>query len=370
MTIEDLALQMTSGVGVKGAVHLLEHFGNARRIFAASFDELVETTRLRPDVARNIIARKSFAAAEKELEFCRRHNIIPIASTDPEYPTLLREIPDYPVVIYLQGNPAALSKRCLSMVGTRDATPYGLHMCHSLVSQLAERVSDLCIVSGLAFGIDIASHRAALETGSLTVAVLPCPLPEVTPMQHTAVAREILARDGALVTEFHSQTPQKGAGYLARNRIIAALSAGCVIAESPAVSGSLTTANYADSYHRTVMALPGRATDRFSAGTNGLIRNRQAQMVLSAEDIIREMMWDLESIATKANVTPATSQLTSEEAKLLGCFTHNDPFSVEELSASSRLNAGELAVLLVGLELAGAIRQLPGNRYMRIVEIV
>ncbi len=370
MTVEDLALQMTSGVGVKGAVHLLEHFGNAHRIFAASFEELVEAAHLRPDVARNIVARKAFTAAEKELAFCRRHNITPIASTDPEYPTLLREIPDYPAVIYLQGDPSVLSKRCLSMVGTRDATPYGLHMCNSLVGRLTELVSDLCIVSGLAFGIDIASHRAALDAHCPTVAVLPCSLPEVVPTQHTAVAREILARGGALVTEFHSQMPQKGAGYLARNRIIAALSAGCVVVESPAIGGSLTTANYADSYHRTVMALPGRATDRFSAGTNGLIRNRQAQMVLSADDIVREMMWDLEPAPTKPAALSATAQLTADEAKLLGCFTHNDPFTVEELSASSGLHVGELAALLIGLELAGTIRQLPGNRYMRIVEII
>ena len=370
MVIEDIALQMTAGIGTKGAVHLLEHFGSAQRIFAASLDELVESARLRPDVAHNIVARKSFAAAEKEFAFCRRHDIIPIASTDPEYPTLLREIPDYPAVIYLQGDPSVLSKRTLSMVGTRDATPYGLHMCNALVGRLAEQVSDLCIVSGLAFGIDIASHRAALEADCLTVAVLPCSLPNIVPTQHTAVAREILARGGALVAEFHSQTPQKGAGYLARNRIIAALSAGCVIVESPAVSGSLTTAKYADGYHRTVMAVSGRATDRFSAGTNGLIRNRQAQMVLSAEDIMHEMMWDLDPAPAKRNSAPATSQLTAEDAKLLGCFTHNDPFSVEELSAASGLNMGELAVLLIGLELSGAIRQLPGNQYMRIIELV
>lgn len=119
------------------------------------------------------------------------------------------------------------------MVGTRNATPYGQTMCNRLVEGLAAQVPGLCIVSGLAFGIDVAAHRAALAAGVPTVAVLANPLPEVTPAQHTAVARDILDHGGALVTELHSQTRQNGTAYIARNRIIAGLSAGCIVVESP-----------------------------------------------------------------------------------------------------------------------------------------
>ena len=130
MTIEDIALQMTPGIGVKGAVHLLGVFGSARDIFAAAPDELAGEAGLREEIAREIVRRRGFAAAEKELEHCRRNGIAAIASTDPEYPPLLREIPDYPHVLYIKGDTAALSARCLSMVGTRNATPYGQTMCN------------------------------------------------------------------------------------------------------------------------------------------------------------------------------------------------------------------------------------------------
>ena len=348
MTIEDIALQMTPGIGIKGAVHLLELFGDARSIFAATADELVTKAGLRPDTAQQIVRRKGFPAAEKELAHCRRNNIAAVASTDPEYPALLREIPDYPHVIYIKGCVEALSARCISIVGTREATPYGQTACNRLVEGLAERIPGLSVVSGLAFGIDVAAHRAALAAGVPTVAVVANPLPGVTPAQHTDVARDILARGGALVTELHSQSKQNGNFYLARNRIIAGLSAGCIVVESPDSGGSLFTAHCADSYDRTVMAVPGRITDRASAGTNHLIRNRKAQNPATLR------------------AKPPTPELTPDEAGLLGCFRTDDPLSVEALGELTGLNPGELATLLVGLELAGAVRQLPGNRYMKL----
>ena len=365
MTLEDIALQMTPGIGVKGAVHLLEHFGSAARIFAASADELTEGAGLRPDIARQLLQHKAFAAAEREIAYCRRHGIAVVASTDSGYPPLLRETPDYPAVLYIKGNAEALTARCLTLVGTRRATPYGQAMCDRLVGELAERVPGLCIVSGLAFGIDIAAHRAALTAGIPTVAVLANALPEVTPAQHTAIARDIVEHGGALVTELHSQTRQNGSFYVARNRIIAALSAGCIVVESPDSGGSLLTAHCADSYDRTLMAVPGRATDPMSSGTHHLIRNRKAQLVMTADDVIRELMWDLGTDPATLRPKPATPELTRDEAGLLTCFRTDDPLSSETLGELTGLDPGELASLLIGLELAGAIRQLPGNRYMK-----
>ena len=365
MTIEDIALQMTPGIGIKGAVHLLELFGDARSIFAATADELVAKAGLRPDTAQQIVRRKGFPAAEKELAHCRRNDIAAVASTDPEYPALLREIPDYPHVIYIKGCVEALSARCISIVGTREATPYGQTACNRLVEGLAERIPGLSVVSGLAFGIDVAAHRAALAAGVRTVAVLANPLPGVMPAQHTAVARDILDHGGALGTELHSQTRQNGTAYLARNRIIAGLGAGCVVVESPDSGGSLATAHCADGYDRSVMAVPGRATDGMSSGTNHLIRNRKAQLVMTADDIVRELMWDLGPEPAAFREKPSTPELTPDEAGLLGCFRTDDPLAVETLAELSGLEPGELAALLVGLELAGAVRQLPGNRYMK-----
>lgn len=368
MTIEDIALVMTPGIGVKGAVHLLETFGGAQQIFAASSDELIERAALRPDLARQIIKRTGFAGAEREAAYCRRHDLTALASTDAQYPALVRQIPDYPHVLYIRGNPTALAMRCVSIVGTREATPYGQLMCNRLVEGLAEKVPGLCIVSGLAFGIDAAAHRAALAAGVPTVGVLANPLPDVTPAQHTPIAREMIERGGALVSELHSQSKQTGNFYLARNRIIAALSAGTVVIESPDSGGSLFTAHCADGYDRTVMAVPGRATDRASSGANHLIRNRKAQMVLTASDIVEEMRWELNLHDGEVRPAPATPNLTPDEEGLLRCFRTDDPLPLGTLGELTGLNPGELATLLVGLELAGAVRQLPGNRYMKLID--
>lgn len=366
MILEDIALTMTPGIGVKGAVHLLGLFGDAGRIFAASSDELTREGGLRPETARQLLHRKAFAIAEKEIAYCLRHGIRAVASTDPDYPALLREIPDYPHVIYTKGNVEALHARCISIVGTRSATAnYGIPICNRIVTGLAERVPNLCIVSGLAFGIDTAAHRAALVAGARTVAVLANPLPGVTPVEHLYVANDILAHGGALVTELHSQSKQNGNFYLARNRIIAALSAGTVVVESKPTGGSLVTANLADGYHRTVMAVPGRVGDPMSAGTNHLIRTRKAQMVRSAGDIIEELMWDVQLEDIRERPKPAAVELTPDEVKLLARFPETDPVGVEALGELSGLDAGMLATLLIGLELSGAVRQLPGNLYVK-----
>lgn len=368
MTIEDLALQFTPRLGVKGVVHLLEVFGDARSIFAASREELIRRAELHAAVADELVRRTGFAAATQELSHCHRHAIRPLCSTETEYPSLLREIPDYPHVLYVQGDPAALSGHLLAVVGTRTASPYGMEQCRRIIAELSERVSDLVIVSGLAYGIDAMAHRAALEHGLRTVAVVANPLPEVTPVQHTRLADEILEGGGAIVTELHSQTKQKGVYFLARNRLIAGLSAGTLLIESPAGGGSLNTASHADAYHRTLMALPGRPTDRQAQGTNHLIRSHKAQLVTSADDILEELMWDFGEDPRHFAPPPATEQLTKDEAGLLGCFRTSDPRSIEELREVTGMEAGELTALLIGLELAGKVRLVPGNRYMKLCD--
>ena len=365
MTVEDIALTMTPGIGLKGTAHLLEVFGDAQSVFATTPADLRHEAQLREDLIAKVTGKAGFAAAERELKHCLRHNIRPIASTDPEYPQLLRDTPDFPHVLYIKGRVEVLQSRCLAMVGTREATPYGQIMCNRLVEELGKKIPALAIVSGLAFGIDVAAHRAALAYDVPTVAVLPNPLPDVMPTQHTDVARDILEHGGVLVTEEHSQTKQKGRSYLSRNRIIAGLCAGTLVVESPEQGGSLVTAQLADGYNRTVMALPGRANDKSSRGTNHLIKTRKAQIVLSAQDIIEELMWDMiPDVAVRAQTAPE-SRLTADEEHILTLFRSSDPVSTEQLVVESGEDIGRLATLLVGLELSGAIIQLPGNRYMR-----
>lgn len=217
MDIFDIALTMTPGLGVRGAVHLLEHFGTAVRIFSASQEELVAGAHLREDVARRIVRREALRQAEREADYCRRHAIKAVASTDPDYPQPMRLTPDYPHVIYVRGSVGALSCRTLSMVGTREITPTGQRMCQMLVEGLCSRLGDLSVVSGLAYGVDAACHRAALAYGAKTVAVVANALPDVTPAPHRRLAEDIVSSGGAIVSELHSQTRQNGSYFLARN---------------------------------------------------------------------------------------------------------------------------------------------------------
>lgn len=363
--LEDIALTMTPGIGAKGAVHLLEVFGSARAIFEAGEEELIRRAELNPRLAEGLLKRVAFRDAEREIRHCERHAIQIIASTDPGYPRLLRETPDYPHVLYFKGNAEVLRQPALAVVGTRQATHYGQTVTVRLIKHLAERKKDLTIVSGLAYGIDGWAHRAAIGGGLKTIAVVANALPAITPADHTGLAREIVEEGGVVLTELHSQTKQNGRLYPSRNRIIAGIAAGCLVIESGAHGGSLDTAQRADGYHRTLMAVPGRITDPNSAGTNHLIAKQLARPIFSGEDILRELMWDLDCPPILPKEKPRTPDLTEDEEGLLGCFRTSDPLTTDELIELTGLDTSYLTILLMGLELSGFIRQLPGNRFVK-----
>jgi DNA processing protein len=271
---------------------------------------------------------------------------------------------DPPHVLYVRGDVGALSLRCVSMVGTRQISTYGQTMCDRLVRQLSERVPDLCIVSGLAFGIDVHCHRAALRYGVPTVAVVANTLPEVTPAQHADIARDIVAHGGAIVSECNTRSKQTGDFYLARNRIIAGLSEGTVVVEAPHESGAISTAEFAGGSGRTVMAVPGRATDDVAFGTNNLIKSERAAMVCSGEDIVRALAWDLYVPEVGPRPKTAPPGLSADAAGLLGCFRSGNAASVDELGELTALPYTRLAPLLLELEFAGKVSRLPGGSYI------
>ncbi len=369
--LNDIALTLIPGLGTKGTIRLLEVFSTADKIFQASFEELVHFAKLNPTVAQAIVGRTTFAQAQRELEHCRRHSITPIASTDELYPPLLLDTPDYPHVLYVMGNPSALLGRNVSVVGTRRISSYGDRMCYDMVRELSLKVPNLSIISGLAFGVDSSAHRAALHNGVPTVAVLANSLPSITPPQHSSLARDIIDRGGAIVSEYHSQTKQNGKLYIARNRIVAALSGVTVVVESPLAGGSMATAAIANSYNRLVMALPGRLIDTTSAGCNMLIRNNQAQIFLSADGLVREMMWDSLAPTDRVVATSLAADLAPELNAILSLFgSSSDPLSLEDLLSLSGLPTSELSIKLMELELQGVIRLLPGNRYERLDVVV
>lgn len=366
MVIEDLALLFIRGLGSRGIVHLIDHFGSAEAIFRAPIGALTNEANLRKDVAERIVASEGMAEAKREIEYCRKHHICALAATDDEYPETLRETSDRPHVLFVKGNVEALHMRTLSMVGTREATPTGIHATDKIIESLAAQIPDLCIVSGLAYGIDSASHRSALTHNATTIAVVAETLPNVSPAPNRNLAEEIVRKGGAIVSELHSQSKQNGQLFIARNRIIAGLGLGTVVVESPASGGSLATADIADSYGRTVMALPGRITDTQSFGSNNLIRSGKARMILTANDIIEDLGWSVTQHIEEVCEASPLDGLTPTEQLIYKAFDNATTLDWAGLTTATGLTMGELAMTLMDLELKGAVRCLPGKRYERI----
>ena len=369
MQIEDIALTFIPRLGVRGITHLLDRFGSAAAVFAADAATLCREAELHESVARRIAAREGFREAERELDYCRRHGIRPIASTDSDYPQMmLRGTDDYPHVVYVQGDAAALNRRTLSMVGTRRCSPAGEGECLRIVEGLAARIPDLTVVSGLAFGVDSHSHRAAMACGVPTVAVIPEVLPDIYPTTHRAMADDILARGGVLLTELNSATRRNPSLYLIpRNRIIAAAGEGLLVVESPLKGGSLVTAALADSYNRTVMALPGRPADGRSAGCNALIRRNVAQLVCTADDIIDSMGWTTARPALTSGPdesgTIDTSQMSSDERRIVTILADGEELDPDTIAARAAMDIGSVLSTLMILEINGSVRALPGTLY-------
>lgn len=363
MNIDDIALTLERGLGPKRLVPLLEEFGGATAVYNAPAAELVRRGGLSEKLAGQIARREFHRQAEAEAKYLKKHGLRALASTDSDYPPLMREMNDYPHVVYIRGEAGALNLRCVSIVGTRRISTYGQAMCDRLVRELAERVPGLCIVSGLAFGVDVHCHRAALRYGVPTVAVIAGTLPEVTPAQHTDIARDIVAHGGAIVSECNSGSKQTGDFYLSRNRIVAGLSEGTVVVEAPHGSGALSTADFAFGYNRILAAVPGRATDDAAFGSNNLIKSDRAAMVCSGEDVVRALAWDLYVPEVGAKLAKEAVGISADAKGLLGCFQSGNPVPVDALAELTALDHTALAPILLELEFAGKVRRLPGGMY-------
>ena len=368
MTIEDIALLYVQGLGARGAAHLVDHYGSAEAVYSASVGSLVADMGLRKDIAEGIVNGEGITMAKREVEYCRKHGICMVAATDREYPAPLRETLDRPHVLFIKGDLEALSRPTLSMVGTREMSPSGQHITNRRIGDLASEVDNFTLVSGIAYGIDATVHRAAIAHKVPSVAVLANALPEVNPTPHRQLAEDILKNGGALISELTSQSRQNGKHFIARNRIIAGLSMGVVVVESQASGGSLSTAALADGYGRTVMAVPGRITDATSFGTNNLIRTGMARLILTAQDIISDMDWERYRKREKACLKEevVAQGLDANEMVVFEQFNSAEQLDIQQLMSATGLTIGQLMMTLMGLELKGVIRTLPGQRYERI----
>jgi len=352
---------MVPAIGPVTARKLIEKIGSAREIFKEKRETLQKIQGIGPRMAQSFNTFDLLLQAEKELKFLKRHHISALYYQDPGYPERLKQCADAPILLYVRGNEGLNPSRSISVVGTRKASTYGKDLCRAIVLGLCSQLEDLVIVSGLAFGIDVMAHRAALEGGIPTVAVLGHGLSTIYPHAHRETARKII-QQGALVTDFHSGMGPERNNFLRRNRIIAGMADATLVVESAAAGGSLITANMANSYDRDVLAVPGRTVDQRSRGCNKLIRNQVAALVESAEDVLHHLNWDRNTIQEESPISPDT-RFTCEEKKLMELIQRHHPVDPGDLSIHSGLPIHVVLSLLTEMELKQWIAVEPGNLY-------
>lgn len=367
-----LALGHVDGLGVRGAHKLVEHFGSPAAAYHASLTEL-ESCGLSPHVAQTIFGQAGLKEAEKEIEGAVKLGCELLTPTSPEYPALLKEIPDPPLALYVRGDTQVLSRHTVAMVGTRRPSAYGLQVARRLARDLAER--QLVIASGLARGIDSAGHHGALEASGKTVAILGSGIDVIYPRENKRLAEKIVA-SGAVLSELPLGTAPTPENFPIRNRIISGLALGVIIVEAAEYSGSLITARLAVEQNREVFAVPGNITSAQSFGPNHLIK-QGAKLVDEWMDVVEEFPAEIRMqllppvLASEgAMATPETASLfeqslTADQKAVFEVLRVDEAMFVDSIAGSVALSPPRVLAALLELEMSGLIRQMPGKNFIR-----
>jgi DNA processing protein len=359
--VHKIALGMIPGVGDITARKLVSYAGSIDAIFSESFRALKKIPGIGESIAGNIARKEYLSLAEKEAEYVSRQNVRVFFYMDEDYPFRLRQCDDAPVTFYFLGKADLNASHIISVVGTRNATQRGKEMCQKIVAGLARHFPALIVVSGLAYGIDIAAHKAAIANDLCTIGVLGHGLKTIYPSAHAGIARS-MQKKGGLLTDFTSQEAPDRNNFIKRNRIIAGLSDATIIVESGIKGGALITADIASSYNRDVMAVPGRSDDEWSSGCNALIKYNKAALVECAEDI--EFMLDWKPSGTPEPVQKVLfDDMTENEKKIFGALKMNGDLTADQIAILLSFPVYKLSSILLQMELAGLIIPCPGNVY-------
>lgn len=368
--IAAIALTKLKGLSLLNARTMLEAMGSASEVFAHRKD----IVRMIPDASQRLVsafadADEAMKIAEEEVEFIEKKRLKVFTLQDEDYPQRLRECEDAPLVLYGCGNVNLNSQRIISVVGTRKCSEYGREVCNNFIADLKRYYPDTLIVSGLAYGIDVCAHRAALDNGMTTVGVLAHGLDTIYPSMHRQIAADMVHQQGGLLTEYTTHTtPEKG-NFVRRNRIVAGLCDACIVVESSERGGSLITAELAMEYNRDVFAFPGRVYDEYSRGCNNLIRRQQATLLTCAADLLDAMGW--ENPLKKASKPEAIQQelfpdLTDEERALVNTLKSVDDKHINQIAIDANIPYSRASMILFDLEMKGVVKALGGARYKLI----
>lgn len=357
-----MAFAALKGINSALAQEILDRTGSEEAFFNASASQLGAMLGYGIKILDDTYRAQLLEKAAREADFVAAHNIATLYFTESDYPARLTDCEDSPLMLYGAGRCGLNDRLSVGIVGTRHATPYGLDFTERLVRGLAESLEEPpVIVSGLAFGIDIAAHRAALKYGLPTVAVLAHGLNTIYPAQHRQTAAQIVRSGGMLLTDYTSADAVHKGNFIARNRIVAGMCDCLVVAESAEKGGALITARLAADYNRDVFALPGRTSDRYSAGCNHLIATSTAALVTGADDLIAAMGWKKKE--TQSVQKELFESLSEEEQAVVDYLTLHGDAQINQLTVALNQSAGKLMGLLIDMEFKGLVIAFPGARY-------
>jgi len=347
------------GIGVVRAKKLIEHFGGVEKVLQADAKAWAEVDKIGAKTASGMML-PDYDYADKQLEKMLKFGAQVVGLWDEDYPALLKEIYDPPLVLFYEGTLEALKRDCFAIVGTRTPSQYGIALTKSLSGGLAQR--GFCIVSGMARGIDSEAHKAAMAAEGTTAAVLGCGIDVVYPQENSKL-KKLIAEKGIVLSEFPMGTSPEGQNFPRRNRIISGLSVGTLVAEAGLKSGALITAAYAADQNREVFALPGDVTRTTSQGCNRLIKTQTAALASCADDI-------LEALGKTAQVgKTVTSTKPEPELKGTPLIIYNilslEPIYIDDLAQKMNLTTSEVLTVLLELEMDGIVKSLPGKYYVR-----
>lgn len=355
-----IALTLLPKVGNINARKLIAYCGSVEAVFKEKKHNLMKIPGIGREIAGGIVSQNVLKKAEKEVDFVKKQQLKPLFYLDKAFPFRLAQCADAPLLLFVKGENVLNAPKILSIVGTRKATNYGKSLIENLLKDLHKRGHNPLIVSGLAYGIDIAAHREALKNGLPTAAVLAHGLDSVYPPLHAQVARNIVDSGGALISEFRSQTKPEPSFFVQRNRIVAGMADATIVVESGKKGGALITAEIANSYSREVFAFPGRKGDEYSAGCNWLIKTNRAILIENARDVERGLNWDIKKQPPRQATLFAT--LSGEEQKLVDSL-EKETQNIDILSMNTSIPMSKLSAMLLDLEFRGIVKSLPGKMF-------
>ncbi|MFN2458891.1 MAG: DNA-processing protein DprA [Chitinophagaceae bacterium] len=356
-----LALTLVSNIGDVHAKILVQQFGDAQSIFKAKQPSLDKIEGIGSIRARSIKQFNDFTRVEKEIEFIEKYKIQPLFLTDKHYPQRLLNCYDSPTLLYYKGTADLNSSKIVAIVGTRSNTEYGKNFTEKLVHGLAEQ--NVLIISGLAFGIDAIAHKAALKNNLKTVGVVGHGLDTIYPSSHTGLAKEMIKKDGGVLSEFMTGTKPDKHNFPLRNRIVAGLSDATVVVETTIKGGSMITGNLANAYNRDVFTVPGRTIDNKSSGCNHLVKHNKAILLTDADELIDVMGWTEKKKISPKKQKEIFIELSAEEKIIIKILQEKEAVPIDEINLSSGLSSSSVAAAILNLELQSIVSSLPGKMY-------